>query len=196
MTRPIEYVREEALDKALLAFWRMGHAACSFQVLVDATGMNRQSIYNTFGDKNAFFRSVVEHYKSKVIQQCQHLKKPDANQESLYVFMKESLAFQKGVGPGACFIVITAFSPQANDPMIKPALDEGAKIVRGAFAAVLSNEQKNGNLTLSATPEDAADYLYCVMNGLSALAQTGGAETQIDIALNLAFQALNSNKET
>lgn len=195
MPRPIEYKREDVLDKALIAFWCMGHSACSIQVLVDATGMSRQGLYNTFGDKDGLFREVVTHYSTKVAQQCASLEEADADMSSLRIFIKEGLTLQRGVGPGACFIVITAFSPQANDPNIKQAIDLGANIVRNAFAAVLSNEQKHGNLLQSLSPEDAAAHLYCVMNGLSALAQTGGAERQIDTALELAFQALRPNKE-
>lgn len=195
MSRPIEYEREEVLDKALIAFWRMGHAGCSIQALVDATGMSRQGIYNTFGDKDGLFREVVTHYSAKVAQQCCGLEETGADMSSLRRFIKEGLAFQQSMGPGACFIVISAFSAQANDPKIRPALDRGANIVRKAFAAVLVNEEKRGNLLQTLSPEDAAAHLYCVMNGLSALAQTGGVERQIDTALDLAFQALRPNKE-
>lgn len=196
MPRPIEYIREEVLDNALMAFWRLGYSACSFQVLIEATGMSRQGIYNTFGDKDGFFREVIVHYKSKIVQQCQQLEPTQANLESLSDFIKDSLKLHRQVGPGACFIVITAFSQHANDPMIKPVLDEGAAIVRKSFTKVLSNEQKTGKLTLTNTPQETADYLYCIMNGLSALAQTGGLDTQIETSLNLAFQSLRPNKET
>lgn len=195
MPRPIEYKREQVLDKALIAFWSMGHAACSIQVLVNTTGMSRQGIYNTFGDKDGLFRDVVAHYSAKVLQQCNRLEDANADMQSLRVFIEEGLTFQRGVGPGACFLVVTAFSPQADDPKIKQALDQGANIVRDAFAVVLANEQNRGNLTKILSPEDAAGHLYCVMNGLSALAQTGGAERQIKVALELAFQALQSNKK-
>lgn len=196
MPRPIQYNREDVLDKALLAFWRVGYAGCSIQVLVDATAMSRQGIYNTFGDKSAFFREVVEHYKSIVIKQCQQLGVVGANQSSLRAFVKDSLMQQNSVGPGACFFVITAFSQQVDDPEVKSAVEEGANIVRKAFTVVFSSEQSHGRLPQGLSPEAAADYLYCVMNGLSALIQTGGAEIQIDPNLNLAFQALYSNKDT
>lgn len=193
MSRPINYDKLSVLDAALEAFWKLGHAACSMQVLVDATGLSRQSIYNAFGDKDGLFRDVVAHYKEKVAAQCQPLKAQTADQSDLRRFILESIASQQTYGPGACFIVITAFSPQAQDPQIKSALDAGAETVRSAFASLMQETAARGEFTPEISPQDAAAYLYSVTNGLSALAQTGGSTQQVETALDLALQTLFPN---
>ena len=192
MARPIEYDRVEVLDQALQAFWQLGHAGCSMQILTDATGLSRQGIYNTFGDKDGFFKAVVSHYISKVEDHCQVLLRPDANSETLKVYIKDTLAVQQAVGPGACFIVMTAFSQQAQNPHIGPALCAGAEVVRNAFSLVLTRAQQRQELRSHHPPEFLAGYLYSSMNGLSALAQTGASSEQIDAALDLAFQVIHS----
>ena len=190
MARPVEFDRETVLDAALLAFWKSGYAACSLQMLVDATGLSRQSIYNTFGDKDGLFLAALDHYRAKVSIQCETIEASDADQNTLRDFIFNSISVQQNLGPGACFIVITAFSPQACDAKIKPALDAGAQRVRSALKTFIRNAALRGEFNPQLSPESGAAHLYAVMNGLSALAQTGGSKEHMETALDLSLQTL------
>lgn len=190
MPRPIQYDIINVLDRALTAFWQHGFAACSIQILVEATGLSRQSLYSIFKDKDGLFREVLKLYRAKIEVQCRTLDDANADLMTLRSFIIEGLKVQRSVGSGACFIVITAFGPQALDSSIKPALDEGAARVRGAFEAVLIKVQRRGVLSTEVSPKAAADQLYAVMNGLSALQQTGSKHTEIETTLDLTIQAL------
>jgi TetR/AcrR family transcriptional regulator, transcriptional repressor for nem operon len=66
MARPVEFVYEDVLTNAMEQFWREGFEASSVQKLLDVTGINRGTLYNSFGDKDTFFRACLEHY-SKLI---------------------------------------------------------------------------------------------------------------------------------
>src|ERR1700747_2040175 len=57
---------DEVLDRAMALFWERGYAATSIQDLVAKTGINRASLYNTFGDKKRLFLAVLDHYAKKV----------------------------------------------------------------------------------------------------------------------------------
>ena len=52
MSRHKEFDREDVLEKAMQVFWSQGYECTSVQDLVDAMGINRGSIYATFGDKH------------------------------------------------------------------------------------------------------------------------------------------------
>ena len=58
---------EEALDKAVATFWSRGYEAASMQVLQEEMGINRQSLYNTFGSKQNLFLTSLKHYHEHVI---------------------------------------------------------------------------------------------------------------------------------
>lgn len=190
MPRPITYEIEDVLDGALSAFWMSGHAGCSIQMLVDATGMGRQSLYNVFGDKDGLFYMAIKHYKHKVDKQCEPLLTADANLCTIKSFMRSSLTNQATHGSGACFVVVTAFSPQADDQKIAPVMRDASSKVRDCLAGVLNKEKARGHLRSQASVVDLANYLYACMNGLSALAKTGGTNTQIDASLDVIFDAL------
>jgi len=57
MARPIEFDREEVLQKAIGVFWQKGYSATSIKNLVEATGLQPGSIYAAFGDKRGLFFS-------------------------------------------------------------------------------------------------------------------------------------------
>jgi TetR/AcrR family transcriptional repressor of nem operon len=63
MARQKEFDSEEALQKAMEVFWSRGYEAASIQDLVEHMGINRQSLYDTFGDKHALYLKALDRYR-------------------------------------------------------------------------------------------------------------------------------------
>jgi TetR/AcrR family transcriptional repressor of nem operon len=63
MARHKEFDREETLHKAMEVFWSRGYEAASIQDLVKHMGINRQSLYDTFGDKHALYLLALDRYR-------------------------------------------------------------------------------------------------------------------------------------
>lgn len=63
MARHKEFDREEALQKAMEVFWARGYEAASIQDLVGHMGINRQSLYDTFGDKHTLYLQTLDRYR-------------------------------------------------------------------------------------------------------------------------------------
>lgn len=62
MARYKEFDRDEALQKAMEVFWSRGYEAASMQTLIRHMGINRQSLYDTFGDKHALYLQALDRY--------------------------------------------------------------------------------------------------------------------------------------
>jgi TetR/AcrR family transcriptional repressor of nem operon len=62
MGRHKEFDPQEVLDKAMALFWRQGFEKTSMQELVDATGIHKRSMYDTFGDKHNLFLMALGRY--------------------------------------------------------------------------------------------------------------------------------------
>jgi TetR/AcrR family transcriptional repressor of nem operon len=65
MPRTEDFNRDQVLDKAKNAFWLKGYNGTSMQDLVDATGLNRSSIYNSFGSKMELFQESLKQYQNE-----------------------------------------------------------------------------------------------------------------------------------
>src|SRR3954464_11387329 len=63
MARPKEFDREEALNRAMEVFWSRGYEAASVGELVKRMGINRQSLYDTFGDKHSLYLQALDRYR-------------------------------------------------------------------------------------------------------------------------------------
>ena len=63
MARHKEFERDEALRKAMEVFWARGYGATSMQNLVEHMGINRQSLYDTFGDKHSLYLEALDRYQ-------------------------------------------------------------------------------------------------------------------------------------
>lgn len=62
MARPRTFEEVDVLEKATREFWRRGFAGTSYTHLTRATGLTKASLYNAFGNKEALFLRVLDHY--------------------------------------------------------------------------------------------------------------------------------------
>ena len=60
--RPRKFDPEVAIQKAMLVFWQRGLSATSLDDLSIAMEMNRPSIYNAFGNKEAIYRLALAQF--------------------------------------------------------------------------------------------------------------------------------------
>lgn len=174
----------------MLVFWRHGYSGTSLADLVEATGLGRQSLYNTFGDKNALFTAVLQHYQTRFADSARDLAEPTAGLKELKRFMLGVIAQQRTHQCGACMIVKTAFDFQLRDEAIQAVVSRAAQGTRKVFADLVRRAQARGEVDPERDPTTLANYLFSTFNGLSSLAQTGAEDTEIKQALDLALEAI------
>lgn len=61
--RPKSFDKEAALEKALDVFWTQGYDGASLKDLTAAMGINKPSMYATFGNKEQLYLQAIEMYK-------------------------------------------------------------------------------------------------------------------------------------
>jgi len=190
MNRPREFQEAEVLDRALMAFWRLGYDACSISDLVKSTGLQRQSLYNGFGDKDGLFLAVLKRYEQHSASELAKLENASAGLSDLRDYMERVLEIQATRGCGACLLVRTAFGPQIRNPRVKKLVTAGAQAVRECFVRVIERAVLSGELPAGTEPTHCAAYLYTVLNGLAALTRTGGSSEQAAAVLTHTFDSI------
>ena len=66
MARTKTFDPDQVLQQAMLLFWREGFRQLSMDSLVQKLGVNRYSLYHTFGNKQAFFQKALVLYTDTV----------------------------------------------------------------------------------------------------------------------------------
>lgn len=90
MGRPLGFKREQSIEAAMHLFWQKGVEPVSAKDLAGAMGIQRSSFYNSFGDKEAVFREVLQYYGE--IAPDRHLENIAPNQPvipEIRIFLKE-----------------------------------------------------------------------------------------------------------
>src|SRR3954452_22480586 len=78
MVNKPQFDEAELLEAALETFWQNGFAATSMIDLAQATGVQRGSLYNAYGDKEQLFLLAFERYSGRFLDFVRHtLSSPD-----------------------------------------------------------------------------------------------------------------------
>ncbi|GAB4358585.1 MAG: TetR/AcrR family transcriptional regulator [Kiloniellaceae bacterium] len=193
MARPREFDREAVVAQALALFWRQGYQATSVQDLVEATGVNRGSLYDTFGDKHGLFLAAVEHYRATVsARRLARLEEPGPLRDRIAAFYQGIIDFALGEGRllGCLMTNSTVeLAPHDRDTRLAVAANMGA--MEAAFRRVLTRAKKNGELAADKSPGDLARFFTATANGLNVMAKAAPQRATLSSVVRVALQALD-----
>src|SRR5258707_6448930 len=65
MARPKAFDRDTAVQHAMSVLWEQGYEVTSTDDLLRAMGIGRQSMYNTFGDKQRLYIEALQCYQAQ-----------------------------------------------------------------------------------------------------------------------------------
>lgn len=137
---------DETLTRAMQAFWVHGYEATSMQDLVKATGVNRASIYATYGDKRALFITSLRKYDGDVRRRMlAELAETRTPSEAIgAVFDKFISQTSVPQGNWGCFLVNTALELAAHDDEIAELVNAAHDEIEAFFLAMIRKGQQSG----------------------------------------------------
>ncbi|AXG74065.1 TetR/AcrR family transcriptional regulator [Flavobacterium arcticum] len=185
MARKKTYIEEEVIEKAMNLFWRNGYETTSMQMLEKEMGINKFSIYASFGNKNGVFIECLKCYKLKLNQIIKNLKASSGGTDGIKQYFYDFINFSKetGVNKG-CLITNTANEiGEGADENVKEILSRFTNEVKQAFADSLQQD-KTKSIELI---EQQADYLIIAMFGLSSATRVFN-KTQLDNYIENIFK--------
>lgn len=187
MPRVKKYNEQEVIEKAMNLFWKQGFESTSMHMLENEMGINKFSIYSSFGSKNELFLESLNCYKKKLNQLLSSLKENSSHIEDIKQYFYDFIDFSQEAGiKKGCLITNTAGELREDaDEQIKQTLKQFTEDVRAIFANILKKD-------LSKSPEmiqKQADYLIISMFGLS-MASRIFSPSQLDNYISNIFTNL------
>lgn len=136
---------DETLTRAMQTFWAHGYEATSMQDLVTATGVNRASIYATYGDKRALFLTALRKYdgeiRRRMLAELAETKTP--SEAITAVFDKFIGQTSLPRGNWGCFLVNTALELAAHDDEIAELVNVAQDEIEAFFLAMIRKGQQS-----------------------------------------------------
>jgi len=186
------YDETKVLESAMKAFWSRGYEATSMQDLVNATGINRASIYNAFPGKHALFMSALSHYDQiyriahleRIAEECKPL---DA---IITVFETAATKPVDSDAPWGCLLVNTALELSPHNPEVAKFVDRSFQGVEAFFYSRIEDAKKDKTVKSSLNSRSTAQALLSLFLGLRVLTRTNARQSNIEAITSQARMML------
>jgi len=187
MARKKQYNEGEVIEKAMNLFWRNGYETTSMQMLEKEMGINKFSIYASFGNKNGVFLESLKCYKTQLNQLIQTLKDSPEGITGIKKYFYAFIVFSKETELGkGCLITNTANELKEDaDEKIKEVLSKFMDDVKQLFSDKLRQDTTKNETLIT----EQADYLMISMFGLSSASRIFN-KTQLNHYIENIFKNL------
>jgi TetR/AcrR family transcriptional regulator, transcriptional repressor for nem operon len=178
MPREREFDEEIVVAKAAELFALHGYAATSLAMLLDATGLAKQSLYNAFGDKRGLYLRAVDASVNEFGSAAGSLDElPTGHAAVRHVAMvvvhrccSDSLAER-------CCIVTAGLLEGVDDALACARLKEKFQLTHDLVRVQIERGQRDGSIHSAAPSAELADSIMGLFSGLrvAAKAEVGRA---------------------
>lgn len=182
--RPRAFQPEVALGKAMDTFRDGGFAATSLDDLSEAMGINRPSLYGTFGDKRDLFLKAYERYRAEMaatfapafdsaLTLRQMLERIYATALDVYLAGEN--------GPRGCFTVMTATSEAMADPDIRSLVQRALGFTQRTLARRFQAAVESGELPPAANVQVLSQIAASTVEALAIRARARVPRAELEI---------------
>lgn len=183
-----QYNETEVLERAMTAFWAHGYVATSMSDLVEATGINRGSIYAGFSDKRTLFMKALRYYdkqyRADFLDQIGRTR--EARDAILAAFESAAKAATGGKNPGGCLLVNTALELSPHDPEVRALVNASLAEVEEFFFTKIEAAKQQGTVRKAVRSRKTAQALLGLFLGLRVLTRSDPDGCILD---SIIFQA-------
>ena len=192
MGRSKQFDKRAALDEAMELFWARGYHATSIQDLVDNLGVNRQSLYDTFGGKDALYLAVLARYRElQALPMRRSLERDGPVGEVLREFFRALIDAQMKNGGKGCLMANTVTELAGQDETIFRLCQASVREQETAFVGLLARAQAAGEIDADRPVLPIARFLVSTINGLAVTAKATRDRKVLDDVVTVALSALD-----
>ncbi len=193
MPRPKSFDPDIVLAKAMGVFWEKGYDAASIADLTQAMGINRFSLYDTFGDKHKLYLKALDAYTQSIVEPM--VKKINAIKtlDELESYFAKIIDDQYTCDCSPCCMMHkAAISQAASDQAIKKRVECAQTHIHSALCDALARIQSTGKLSTEINITDAAWLLKITLAGLLGYATSPIPASQAKAALHLLLKLIRA----
>ena len=180
--------RQQVLEKVVQLFHEKGYNATSMQDLVDVTGLNRSSIYNSFGSKKELYQESLQSYRSASQNMVQKILIRTSHSKSA---IKKLFILSPEQRKNGCFISNCTAEMANQDQQVKAFLQNNLNHFQLLFAELVAKGQSEGTINTKKSPDEYALYLFTAMQGLRLTGILVNEQKDIEGIVNTTLSVLD-----
>ncbi|CAA0080425.1 HTH-type transcriptional repressor ComR [Zhongshania aliphaticivorans] len=180
------------LEKAMRVFWRKGYDAASMANLIEETGINKGSLYNTFGGKQALFVKTLLKYdlenRSAMLASLEALDNPrQAVSQFFDNIVNSTVADEERKG---CFLFNTVLDCGSYDAETNAIVANGLREIEGFFRRSIEVGQMRGEINKELNPESKAKAMLGLALSIRVLGRGAYTDSALKTLANEAKQLI------
>jgi TetR/AcrR family transcriptional regulator, transcriptional repressor for nem operon len=181
--RPREFDHDDVLRIAFDQFWRKGVRGTSLSDIARDAGVQRGSLYNAFGSKDALFLCAYERYAGEYLSSLEKALSSGTLRERLAAFFGVTIKnLRSGSPPRGCpttrgLMEVGSVEGEGLDENARHAFADLLARITGLIQEALSKGVEQGEFT--GAPKIAALHIVTVSRGLAVLERAFGDEAQL-----------------
>lgn len=184
--------KAQVLKQATLVFHEKGYNAASMQDLVDATGLNRSSIYNSFGGKLNLFMACLKSYKEDNFNKInERISNADNGLKAiellLELYLEDILQDNRDMG---CLLTNCATEMGNQEPLISKFLDANMTSFIDFLTDLIGKAQEEGIINNKRTASEYALYMYSSIQGFRTTGILFSKKKDLKILIETILQTL------
>lgn len=180
MARPKEFCVHQALERAMEVFWEQGYEGASLSDLTARMGIQKASLYDTYGDKKHLYLAALKHYQdighAKVLEL---LETADSPLDGLKAVLMLALPCPSKPCAG-CFCVHAMTESSAEDTDVKAQLAHHLDRTLATLRDAVEQAQAHGQIRASISPSEVADSLLALFYSVSLMGRSIPDRTRLE----------------
>lgn len=188
MGRSKGYERDTLVTKAMEVFHRLGYKGASTQVLVEELGVNRNSVYAEFGNKEGLFSAALEHYDKLVVSQVfGPLESAGANLDDIEELFRAFIENAEAASGLGCLMCNTAAELGGCETSLQPRIERHFDRLSNAFHNALAGAIHTGQVSPDIDMATEARFMVASCIGLSILVRGDMSNSAAQVAAHGAL---------
>ena len=173
MARTREFDRTLVLRKAIQVFWTHGFDSTNLPELLEAMGLSKSSLYETFGDKNQLFEEAIDLYAKEIASsKIEKLLSASSVKVGFQAFFAEHIrCCTDRKYPGGCFMANTAISLDNVPPVLAKKIRKSVENSHALFLSQIQKGQKAGEISREKDASALASAIIGTSMGMTVMAR-------------------------
>ncbi len=181
--RPRAFDRDQVLDRAVTTFWTKGYDGTSLDDLTKSMGINRPSLYASFGNKHGLYLKVLDRYAETL--GCQPVKEfegePDIK-KAVTAFLETAIwCVTTENGPKGCLYANVAANDAEKDELVRTLLSETFAATDQVVAEFFLAAQDQGQLSKGSDPYVMARLTVSMTHSFAIRARAGASRDELSL---------------